>query len=588
MEQPKRVSPPLPPRLSDVLVERGLASSVEVRKALAQQQAQGGHLGEILVANGVLGTDDLRSVLSELLGVPAIDLSVITGDPFVLDRVPKERAFELHVLALFEVENQLTVAMADPANLQKLDELRFLTGKEILPVLALSTDIADHLAEYYGELDPDSGEAAIEFETPSGATIDDSHDLEGAVAESPVVRLVNLVISRAIQQEASDIHLEPQEGAMVVRYRIDGHLQVKSYKIPANAVPAVVSRIKILSQCDISEKRVPQDGKVRVLFHKRRVDVRVSTFPTIYGEKVVMRLLDKERQVFGLDNIGMSDTINVKWKSVLRKTDGIVLVTGPTGSGKSSTLYATLRHLHHPDVNIVTLEDPVEYELAGISQGQVNPRAGFTFASGLRSILRQDPDIILVGEIRDSETAQIAVQAALTGHLVLATLHTNDAPSTLTRLVDIGIPRYLVASSLLGVLAQRLVRRGCPNCVREVDPTEDELSYLGPWIASGIPFLEGAGCKNCSGIGYRGRVGVHELLAIDNQLQRLISQGADDQTIADTAAATGYRRLWWDGLHKVSEGVTTLRELSRSISPDEATPGPTPDLERAQTPDSDA
>jgi len=588
LEQPKSVSPPPPPQLSDVLIERGLANSGEIRKALARQQAQGGHLGEILVAQGALGEDDLRSVLSELLGVPAIDLSVIAGDPFVLDRVPKERAFGLLVIALFEVENQLTVAMADPANLQKLDELRFLTGKEILPVLALSNDIADHLAEYYGELDPESGEAIIEFETPSGAMIDDSHDLEGAVAESPVVRLVNLVISRAIQQEASDIHLEPQEGQMLVRYRIDGRLQLKSYKIPANAVPAVVSRIKILSQCDISEKRVPQDGKVRVVYHKRRVDVRVSTFPTIYGEKVVMRLLDKERQVFGLDNIGMSDTINVKWKSVLRKTDGIILVTGPTGSGKSSTLYATLRHLSQPEVNIVTLEDPVEYELAGISQGQVNARAGFTFASGLRSILRQDPDIILVGEIRDSETAQIAVQAALTGHLVLATLHTNDAPSTLTRLVDIGIPRYLVASSLLGVLAQRLVRRVCPKCTCEVDPTEEELAYLGPWIDSGAPFVEGAGCKDCSGSGYRGRVGVHELLVIDNQLQRLISQGADDQTIIDAAASTGYRQLWWDGLHKVSEGVTTLRELSRSITPGETTPEPTPDLEKSQTPDPDA
>ncbi len=567
-----------PERLTDALLARGMVSEEAVRRAVARQRTGGGYLGEILVAQGVLDPGSLRAVLSELLDVPAVDLRVAEGDPLVLELIPKARAFELQALALFKVENELTVAMADPDNLRKLDELSFLTGHKILPVLALSTEIMSRLAELYGDFDPDEDDDSVRFETPSGEVIDDTHDVEEISIESPLVRLVNLVIARAIQQEASDIHFEPQEGKMLVRYRIDGRLQLKSYRIPANAAPAMLSRIKILAQCDISEKRVPQDGKVRVRYRNRRVDARVSTFPTLFGEKIVMRLLDKDRQLFTIDTIAMSEEVLDRWKGLLRRREGIILVTGPTGSGKSSTLYATLRHISRPEVNIVTLEDPVEYELAGIAQGQVNERAGFTFASGLRSILRQDPDIILVGEIRDAETARIAVQAALTGHLVLSTLHTNNAPSTVTRLVDIGVPRYLVAASLLGVLAQRLVRRVCPECVGPAEPSAEEAAYLRPWLDRGVPFTEGVGCQSCSGAGYRGRVGVHELLVVGDAVESRIAKGEDEASIASEGANSGYRRLWWDGLEKVRQGVTTLRELASSIAPDDSS-----ELNRAPT-----
>ncbi len=557
------------PRIGKFLLQRGLITSDQLRKALVLQGSQGKRLGEILVDMGALSADALREALSTFYDVPAIDLDRTYGDPFVLDILPKEKAFELKAIPLFVVENQLTVALPDPDNISKLDEIRFLTGKQVLPVLALESDIDRHLKEYYGELDPWSSEVAIEFESPSGTPVDNTVSLDEAQADRPLIRLVNLVIARAIQERASDIHVEPQEDRLVVRYRIDGKLQVKPFNLPATVASAVVSRMKILSQLDIAEKRVPQDGKVRVRYKGRRVDIRTSTFPTIYGEKVVMRLLDKERQDFRLENIGMSDPILQQWRTLMRRREGIILVTGPTGSGKSSTLYATLRALNTPDINIVTLEDPVEYELKGISQGQVLERAGFTFAKGLRSILRQDPDIVLVGEIRDLETAQIAVQAALTGHLVLSTLHTNDSPSTIIRLVDMGVPRFLVGASVIGILAQRLVRKVCPHCVEDVEPPPEEAEILRPWLDMQIPYREGKGCDKCRGVGYSGRTGVHELIVVDRELQARITAGDDMESLARYARKTGYRPMWWDGLEKVVAGITTLTELAHSVQADE-------------------
>lgn len=555
-------------RLGEVLQDHGLITTEQLRRALVLQRSQGRYLGEVLVETGAVSPEDLRSALSTELDVPAADLSKTYGDPTVLATIPKNKAFELRVIPLFLVENSLTVALADPNNLAKLDELRFLTGHEILPVLALEHEIERHLIEYYGDLDETDGESLIEFEAPTGGTIDDSLILEDIVMDRPVIRLVNLIFIRAIQDRASDIHLEPAEGHMVVRFRIDGRLQKKPFTIPANTVPAVVSRVKILAQCDIAEKRVPQDGKVCINFRGRRIDTRVSTFPTIYGEKIVMRLLDKDRQNFELDNIGMNSDVLDSWKRILLNREGIILVTGPTGSGKSSTLFATLRHLNEPDVNIVTLEDPVEYELAGTTQGQVHTRAGFTFASGLRAILRQDPDIILIGEIRDGETAQIAVQAALTGHLVLATLHTNDAPSAITRLVDIGVPRYLVASSVIGLLAQRLVRRICPDCKQDGTPTDHERAILEPWLSAGVPFLEGSGCRSCMGTGFKGRIGVYELITVDRPMREMISSATGEEELASVARDSGYRRMWWDGVDKAQAQITTLAELLRSVTPE--------------------
>ncbi len=564
---PASGAPPEKRLLGEVLQALGLVTSEDMRKALVLQRSRRKFLGEVLLEIGAVTPEDLRRVLSQELGVPTVDLGVTYGDPMILETVPKAIAFELQVIPLFMVGNQLTVAMSDPNNLSKLDELRFLTGKQVLPVLAFEAEIRKHLVEYYGEVEANSQGIELEFEPDAGPENERAIGLEDAETERPIVRLVNLIVMRAIQEEASDVHLEPQEQDMVVRYRIDGRLQTKPFSIPRSAVSAVVSRIKILSRLDISEKRVPQDGKLKLRYKNRRIDVRTSTYPTIHGEKVVMRLLDKERQNFELGNIGLHETLMERWLRLLARHEGIVLVTGPTGSGKSSTLYATLRHLNQPEVNIVTLEDPVEYELRGIAQGQVNDRAGFTFAAGLRSILRQDPDIILVGEIRDAETAQIAVQAALTGHLVLATLHTNDAPSTITRLVDMGLPRYLVASSVIGVLAQRLVRRLCPKCRGEAEASETEFALVGHLLTQGVPFVDGTGCERCHGAGYRGRVGVHELMLVDSAMRRLITDGASDGALAELASTNGYRGLWLDGLDKVKAGVTSLRELLRSITP---------------------
>jgi len=558
-----------PPRMGKLLLRRGLITGEQLRKALVLQGSQGKRLGEILVEMGALSADSLREALSELHDVPAIDLDRTYGDPFILDILPKEKAFELKAIPLFLVENQLTVAVPDPDDISKLDEIRFLTGKQVLPVVALEDDIERHLKEYYGELDPWSSEVAIEFESPSGTPVDATVSLDEAQADRPLIRLVNLLIARAIQERASDIHVEPQENRLVVRYRIDGRLQVKPFNLPATAASAVVSRLKILSQLDIAEKRVPQDGKVRVRYKGRRVDIRTSTFPTIHGEKVVMRLLDKERQDYRLDNIGMSEAILRQWRTLMRRREGIILVTGPTGSGKSSTLYATLRDLNTPDINIVTLEDPVEYELGGITQGQVLERAGFTFAKGLRSILRQDPDIVLVGEIRDLETAQIAIQAALTGHLVLSTLHTNDSPSTIIRLADMGVPRFLVGAAVIGILAQRLVRKVCPHCVEDVEPPPEEAVLLRPWLEMQIPYREGRGCTKCRGIGYSGRTGVHELIVVDRDLQARITAGDDVESLIRHARKKGYRPMWWDGLEKVTAGITTLSELARAVQADE-------------------
>lgn len=551
------------------LLDEGFLSREELNRSLAIQRRNKKKLMSILLESESLDRNGLLRILGEELDVPAVDLNQTFGDPMVLDIIPREKALEFKVIPLFEVDNTLTVAMPDPDNLEKIAQLEFLSGKHILPVLALEDDIDQHLKEYYGKMDPDSGLQELVFQTPGGEKSGHAIQIDQAEADRPIVRLVNLILARAIQENTSDIHMEPSKSGMVIRYRIDGRLKAKDFRIPASATASVTSRIKILANIDISEKRIPQDGKIQILYRNRSIDVRVSTFPTIFGEKVVMRLLDKEKQNYTLDNIGMSELIRSQWKDLLRRREGILLVTGPTGSGKSSTLFATLQHINKPDINIVTLEDPVEYEIPGVSQGQVNERAGFTFAKGLRSILRQDPDVVLVGEIRDLETAQISIQAALTGHLVLSTLHTNDAPSAITRLVDMGVQRFLVAAGVIGVMAQRLVRRACPHCLEEAEPTEEELRILQPWLEGGLPFLEGKGCRHCDGSGYRGRVGVHELLVLNKELSALITADASEDEILQRAEDNNYRRMWWDGVEKVIQKQTTLRELLRHIQPDE-------------------
>jgi type IV pilus assembly protein PilB len=555
------------------LASRGLLGPAGEAKALAVQKSDALALPDALAKAGVLTREALLPALGEVLGVPEVDLTRTYGDPMVLDAIPKDVAYKMEALPLYLIEKQLTVAVADPDNLAKLDELRFVTGKEILPVVALREDLRKQIVECYGApVGEGSGildEAPLEFETPESEAPPKELNLEAAQGDRPVVRLLNLLLVRALEERASDIHLEPQESQVTVRYRVDGRLRVKPYGIPIGVLPALVSRIKVLANLDIAERRVPQDGKIRIRIAGRRVDLRVSTFTSIRDEKVVIRILDKERMDFRLDNLGMSQHVLDTWKRVIRGHQGILLVTGPTGSGKSSTLFATLRYLHKPEVNIVTLEDPVEYELEGITQGQVNEKAGFTFAKGVRSILRQDPDIIMVGEIRDTETAQIAVQAALTGHLVLASLHTNDAPSAVTRLRDIGVPPYLISAGLLSVLAQRLVRRLCPDCTQGVEPSDDERGYLSRWLGQAdLPFVEGLGCPNCHSTGYRGRTAIHEIFEISPHLRLLIAQGVNAQELAAAGRKEGYRTLWADGLGKVRARATSLRELARVVDQD--------------------
>jgi type IV pilus assembly protein PilB len=554
--------------LAQALIDRGLATAKQIEACL---KLRGSHLdlplADLVVEAGVVPAAQVLSLASELLGVPAVDLSTTFGDATVLGSLPAEKAFELEAIPLFLIGRELTLVVSRPYDFERLDTIGFITGKRVLAAFALTSDIRRHLVHYYGEIPSALDPEAIQFEMVAGDASDDEITLETDERDRPVVRLVNLILSSAISESATDVHLEPQEGHMAVRFRVDGLLRVKPYQIPLEAQAPVISRIKILSQLDIAERRVPQDGKMRVRFQGRRIDVRVSSFPSVRGEKIVLRLLDKEKTDFKLDSIGMSRTVLDEWRRLLCFSEGILLVTGPTGSGKSSTLFASLRHLNRPDINIVTLEDPVEYELQGVTQGQVNNTSGFTFARGLRSILRQDPDVILVGEIRDIETAQIAVQAALTGHLVLATLHTNDAPSAVTRLLDLGVAPYLLASALRGVLAQRLIRRSCPHCTQDVAMDPAEEARFRPWVDLGIPFNEGAGCIHCMDVGYRGRTAVHELLAVGGEIKNLISAGASDAALGQ-AAGPEYVPLWHDGLQKIEDRTTTLRELTRVVQPD--------------------
>jgi len=548
------------------LLEKECITAEQLREAMAKQRLKETPLVDAFIAISALSMEQALAEISEILDVPAVDLAVTFGDATIVEVLPRPRAFDLKAIPLFCVGNELTVAMSRPFDLALLDELRFITNKTILPAFALETDIEQHLPRYYGSYDPAVEQFAVEFEAPSSSAETEEVSVEDPELDRPIVRLVNLIFSSAIAERATDIHLEPGLKQMSVRFRRDGVLQAKPYEIPREAIASVTSRIKILASIDISDRRLPQDGKIRIRYQERSVDVRVSTFPSVHGEKIVMRILDKERMDFNLNNIGMSDQVRRGWEKVLRHREGLVLVTGPTGSGKSSTLFASLRRLNDESVNIVTLEDPVEYELDGVTQGQVNNATGFTFARGLRSILRQDPDIILVGEIRDLETAQIAVQAALTGHLVLATLHTNDAPSATTRLLDMGVAPYLLASCLRGVMAQRLIRKVCAECVRSVEPTDELREQFEPWLAD-YPFVDGEGCTHCAELGYNGRTGVHELLSVDDRVRSVIVQQGSAAELCDVAASNGYRRMWWDGLAKVGEQQTSLSELARVVEP---------------------
>ena len=527
-------------------------------------------LADVVLRRGIIPRDRLYQLLSSEINVPYIDLAHYIVDPGLLSLIPAELAHRLQVVPLYQVGTTLTVAMASPDDIGALDQLRHALSLEINPLLADPDAIHDVVVEHYrGDQTLAVEGAAMDAEADEALRYIESEEttksIEELAGEAPVIRFVNSLLEQASSERASDIHVEPEAEVLRVRVRIDGLLK-ESGRFPLRLHATVVSRIKILSGMDISDKRRAQDGRFDFSWRGRQVDVRVSTFPTIYGENLVMRLLDKTFGQLNLPDLGMNPDAASRFESAIRQPHGIILVTGPTGSGKTTTLYAVLGTLNSIEKNIMTLEDPVEYHLPMVRQCQVNPKAGITFASGLRSILRQDPDLLLVGEIRDAETAEIAFQAALTGHLVLSTLHTNDAAGALTRMIDMNVEPFLISSSVIAILAQRLVRRVCDRCRTSYTPAAEVLARLG--IAAGTQFSRGAGCPACSRRGFRGRAGIYELLLVSAETRRMVMDKRSSEEIKAKALAEGMKTLRDDAVAKALAGLTTPEEVLR-VTPDQ-------------------
>jgi type IV pilus assembly protein PilB len=563
----QRASVPAKTRLGSVLLDMGLISSDELSDVLVRQRAEGGRLGELLVAQKRLSPEQVAKALARRLGVEYLDLAE-PPDPALAACVDDATARRyLSIPVRRDPDGTLVVAMADPQDLPALDDLRMIVGEQIRPALAMPEAIMAHvgvgsvveeLAANLGEIHERSRDVQV------------ASDLAVGESDGPVIRFVNSVIARAVSERASDVHIEPQDGELVVRFRVDGVLRTAT-SVPATRGPAIVSRIKVMSDLDIAERRVPQDGRVGLRIGDQELDLRVATLPTVGGESVVVRILDRSNVVLDLAELGFSGQTLARFDTCYRQPHGLVLVTGPTGSGKTSTMYATLAQLNDSERKIITVEDPVEYRLPGVNQVQVRPKAGLTFASGLRSMLRCDPDVIMVGEIRDPETARIAVEAALTGHLVLATIHTNDAASAVVRLTEMGIEPFLIASSLRGVLAQRLARRLCPQC-REPTPVPqaalaDIITFEGALadLPDPVAIHRPRGCSRCTGSGYRGRFGLAEMLVVSESIERLIVSRAAAIEIRAVARAEGMRTMGDEGLAGVLTGHTSLEELGRVV-----------------------
>ena len=552
--------------LGTILLEAGVVTEEALARAQQEQADTGLSLARVLVESGYLEERALVGALAAHLGLDFVELADRQIDTEAASLVPEQMARRYGVLPLgFADDGALIVAMSDPSNVLAQDDLRTVTDRDIRAVMATRTDIAEAIDRFAGMAD-----AVEDIAGDMGLAEDDIADLSQVreiIDDAPIVKFVNALISRAVTDRASDIHIEPQERDVRVRYRVDGVLHdvtSQSRKIHSG----VVSRLKIMADMDIAERRIPQDGRISVRTGGKTIDLRVSTLPTVYGEKVVMRILDKSSILLELEDLGFLESNLARYRASFSKPYGMILVTGPTGSGKSTTLYATLNIISKPSVNVVTVEDPVEYRLPGISQVQVHPKAGLTFPTALRSILRQDPDVVLVGEMRDHETAQIGMEAALTGHMVLSTLHTNDAPSAVTRLTEMRIDPFLVASAVDCVLAQRLARRLCPQCKEAYTPTMAELESAGIALDEHdrLPTLYRAiGCGHCATTGYRGRLAVHEIMSVTEEIERMIVEKASTDDIAKMAKTQGMHSLREDGLAKVLMGQTTLEEIARVI-----------------------
>lgn len=555
--------------LGQLLLWNKIITQEQLDEALEEQKKTKKKLGTILIEKGYVEEKTLNDFLSKQYGVKSVDLNSIEIPRDVIKKVPANIA-KKYILMPVGVENgRLKVAISDPTNIFAIDEVRFVTGMNVIPLFSNERSIMRAIDKYYGtstELE-EIAESLDEFSKDvnvlkEGESEIDVDQLEKSAEEEPIVKLANTILSRAVQEGVSDIHIETYENDLRIRYRVDGKLRTVM-TFAKSMAPKLISRFKIMSKLNIAEKRLPQDGRIRIKSGGKDIDLRVSTLPTVYGEKVVMRVLDRSSIRVELESLGFEFSDLKKYMSAIKKPYGMILVTGPTGSGKTTTLYASLNKLNREDVNIMTVEDPVEYNIEGINQVHVKEDIGLTFASALRSFLRQDPDIIMVGEIRDSETAEIAIRAALTGHLVFSTIHTNDAPSTVMRLADMGIERYLIASSLILVLAQRLVRKICPYCKKEVYVPPSALEEIGfsKEEAKDMKVYKGRGCDFCNDTGYKGRIALYEIMPVSEKLRRMILDGASTDEIREEAIKEGMSSLRMSGLRKIKEGITTIDEV---------------------------
>lgn len=543
-------------------MRRGLITRDQLDEALSQQKQTKKKLGAILVELGALSSQQTAEILAEQLHIDYFDVKDYVYDPSVADLIPERLVERYSVLPLRRQGNKLYLVTHDPLDFQAIENIRLATGLSVVPVLGLEEDIKKVVFKYFGA---HAAEDALELlSEDDDVAADTGEDLSLSYNDAPIVSLVNTILESAIREQASDIHMEPTPMNMRIRQRIDGVLH-QSMTVPKKVQPLVTSRIKIMGKLDIAEKRRPQDGKIKVFVDKREVDIRLSSVPTVFGEKLVMRLLDKSRGIVPIDRLGMTDDEMSRVRRMIASPNGVILLTGPTGSGKTTTLYSMISEINKPDINITTVEDPVEYQLEGLNQVNVNKKAGLTFANALRAFLRQDPDVIMVGEIRDKETAEIAVQAALTGHLVLSTIHTNDAPATVSRLQHMGVEPFLISASITGIVSQRLVRTICTNCAEEVEYDDEKLKTVEQYLPKGTEyhFKVGRGCPVCHQTGYKGRTAIYEVLLVTTALREAVVAGKDTEELREIARQEGMSLLVECGMLRAAKGITTIEEVLR-------------------------
>jgi len=544
-------------RLGDYLVEAGVITDQQLQQALIEQKNSGLKLGDQLITSGLISEQQLIDTLQTQLNIPFVNLSRVEIEQRAINLIPDKLARRYNVLPLRIENNRLIVAMEDPLDYYAIDDIRMGTGFVVEPVMTRREDLQRLINRYY------SIQGSVESLFPERPSYMEETRFEQLPEEdAPIIRLIDQIIHEAVQMKASDIHFDPDDRRMRIRYRMDGMLQTIR-EFPPHLISVIAARLKVLANLDIAENRKPQDGRFHMTVDRHVIDIRVSILPTIHGEKIVLRLLDQSRMITEIEKLGFSPDNEHKFKNMIAVPYGAILVTGPTGSGKTTTLYSALSRLNKDEVNIVTIEDPVEYQLTGINQVQVNRKVGVTFSSALISILRQDPNIIMIGEIRDAETAEIAIRAALTGHLVLSTLHTNDAISTISRLIDMGVEPFLVASSINGIVAQRLVRKVCPECRTMREPTREEREYLRLYRLEVDRVAEGRGCDSCNFTGYKGRIAIHEVLTLDEKLREMVMQSHPVSVYRAYLQSQGFQTMFHDGWSKIAQGITTMAEVMR-------------------------